>query len=125
MHPAVQVVLAGLLLWSSQPLFRIIGRGAGGTMVPRTTGGQARINAGVLYTRAERYPKLLGALVVSLSLLSALIDYLFRTAVANVSDAEEMNAIFGAYNADAGLIALFFQLILSRYLLGGWACFHF
>ena len=125
LHPAVQVVFAGLLLWSSQPLFRIIGRGSGGTMVPRTTGGQARINAGMLYTRAERYPKLLGALVVSLSLLSALIDYLFRTAVANVSDAEEMNAIFGAYNADAGLIALFFQLMLSRYLLGRMGLFPF
>ena len=124
-HPAVQVVIAGLLLWASQPVFRIIGRGAGGTMVPRTTGGQARINAGMLYTRAERYPKLLGTLVVALSLLSALVDYLFRSAVADVRDVEEMNALFGAYNADAGLIALVFQLVLSRYLLGRMGLFPF
>ena len=124
-HPSVQVVIAGLLLFASQPLFRVIGRGAGGTMVPRTTGGQARINAGVLYTRAERYPKLLGALVVSLSLLSALIDYLFRSAVANVRDAEGMNALFGAYNVDAGIIALLFQLFLSRVLLSRMGLFPF
>ena len=75
-HPAIQVIAAGFILAAAYPVFRIIGRGAGGTMIPRTTGGQARINAGLHYTRAERYPKLLGALVVALSLLSALVHLL-------------------------------------------------
>ena len=123
--PAYQVVVAALVLIAAQPLFRLIGRVDAGTIVPRKTGGKARINAGLHYARAERYPKLLGALVVGLSLLSALVDFLFRSAIAAKEDAEGMNAIFGAYNADAGMIALVFQLFLSRYLLARMGLFPF
>ena len=124
-HPASQVVAAGFLLLLAIPVFRLIGRSSGATAVPRKTGGKARINAGLHYTRAERYPKLLGALVVSLSLLSAMVDFLFRSAVANQRDVAEMNALFGSYNADAGMIALVFQLFFSRLLLTRMGLFPF
>ena len=63
--------------------------------------------------------------MIVLSLLSALVDYLFRSAVAAERDVAGMNAIFGAYNADAGFIALAFQLVLTRALLNRLGLFPF
>ena len=65
-----------------------------------------------------------GALVAMLSVLSAVVDYLFRSHYAQAS-AEEMNRIFGAYNAHAGVIALIFQIFLTRMLLSRIGLFPF
>ena len=95
-----------------------------GTVVPKQVAEKARVSAGLHYASAERYPKLLGALVAMLSVLSAVVDYLFRSHYAQAS-AEEMNRIFGAYNAHAGVIALIFQIFLTRMLLSRIGLFPF
>jgi HEAT repeat protein len=123
--PIVQIVAAGALLLAATPIFARIGRSQERTMIPKHTGGQARVAAGLHYARAERYPKLLGALVVLLSLLSALVDFLFRSAAAAAETVAGMNEMFANYNADAGVIALVFQLFLSSYLLQHMGLFRF
>lgn len=117
-HPITQAYGAALLLLLAVPLLRAMGhhREVQGTVVPKRVGGEAKIAAGLHYASAERYPKLLGGLVAMLSVLSAIVDYLFRSHYAEAS-AQDMNRIFGAYNTHAGIIALVFQVFLTRAML--------
>ena len=125
-EPIFQAYAAALLLLVAWPLLRTMGRHReySGTVVPKQVAEKARVSAGLHYASAERYPKLLGALVAMLSVLSAVVDYLFRSHYAQAS-AEEMNRIFGAYNAHAGVIALIFQIFLTRMLLSRIGLFPF
>ena len=124
--PIFQAYAAAVLLLMAWPLLRTMGhhREHQGTVVPKQVAEKARISAGLHYASAERYPKLLGALVAMLSVLSAVVDYLFRSHYAQAS-ADEMNRIFGAYNAHAGIVALIFQVFLTRMLLSRIGLFPF
>ena len=83
-------------------------------MIPRTTGAT---DQRVLYTR-----RALSCLALWSSRCPcfALIDYLSR-AVANARRRRHERTVY-AYNVDAGIIALLFQLFLSRGLLSRMGC---
>ncbi|HWV38977.1 MAG TPA: cyclic nucleotide-binding domain-containing protein [Vulgatibacter sp.] len=99
---------------------------AGAPAPPPADRGARREDVRALLRR-DRYPRMLAALMVLLSALTALADYVFRIAAhdATAGDEARLTSLFGALNLWAGIIAVVFQFAAAGRILERFGVFRY
>lgn len=121
--PAALVLMAACVA-ASLAMRREVHAGARAAPQPDRVSHREEVRA---LLRRDRYPRMLAALMLLLSALTALADYVFRIAAheATAGDEAKLTSLFGALNLWGGVIAVVFQFAAAGRILERFGVFRY
>ncbi len=110
---ALAMFAAGALRWSrgQEEILSARGGALDGVIGPKTWA------AGLELVLTRRYPMLVATLTLLLSVLTVVVDFLFRAKAQSLLHDDALTSVFGSVSMVSGGISVLFQLFLSGYLL--------